>query len=300
MEVSMASGLLSRVKQGEILICDGAMGTMLHQAGLRAGECAELWNIDHADKVIAIHSAYLNAGCDMVISNTFGGTRFKLKKYQLENRVEELNRAGVKAARKAVTKSGQYVLGDIGPTGEFLQPVGELTYDELYSAFKEQAVALANAGVDAIIIETMSAIEETVCAVKAIKENTAVPAIASMTFNTAGDKGYRTMMGVSPQQAAEQLDAAGADIIGTNCGGIRVEQVADIIQEMRKYTQKPLIAEPNAGLPKLVDGKTVYDESPEYMGSLAPELVKAGANIIGGCCGTTPAHLAAIAKAIRK
>lgn len=296
----MAKDILSRIKQGEILICDGAMGTMLHQAGLKAGDCAELWNVDRPKEITAIHTAYFNAGCDMVISNTFGGTKFKLKKYKLESRVVELNLAGVKAAKIAVSKPGQYVLGDIGPTGEFLQPVGELTYAELYAAFKEQAVALADAGVDAIIIETMSAIEETVCAVKAIKENTAVPAIASMTFNTAGDKGFRTMMGISPQQAAKQLDDAGADIIGTNCGGVRVEQVAEIIREIKKYTTKPLIAEPNAGLPKLVNGKTVYDESPEYMASLAPELVKAGANIIGGCCGTTPEHLTAIARAIRK
>lgn len=296
----MTSQLLTRIQQGEILICDGAMGTMMQQAGLAAGDCAELWNVDRPQDVTAIHTAYFNAGCDMVISNTFGGSRLKLKRYQLETRLAELNQAGVNAAKAAVTKPGQYVLADIGPTGEFLQPIGELTYAELYSVFKEQAIALANAGVDAIIIETMSAIDEIVCAVKASKENTAVPVIATMSFNDAGDKGFRTMMGVSPQQAAEQLDAAGADIIGTNCGRIRVEQVIAIIREFRKYTDKPLIAEPNAGLPKLIDGNTIYDESPEHMASFIPDLIKAGANIVGGCCGTTPKHLAAIAKAIRK
>ncbi|MDI6783058.1 MAG: homocysteine S-methyltransferase family protein, partial [bacterium] len=265
----MMTDILARLKQGEILICDGAMGTMLHQAGLQPGHCAELWNIDQPEEVAEIHKEYFEAGCDMVITNTFGGTRFKLKKFNQETRVIELNRAGARVAKQAAAEyPHRYVLGDIGPTGEFLQPVGELTYDELYAAFKEQAVALAAGGVDAIIIETMSAIEEAVCAVKAVKENTRVPVIATMTFNPAGAQGFRTMMGVSPQQTAEQLDTAGADIIGTNCGGIRVEQVAEIIRELRRYTPKPLIAEPNAGLPKLVDGKTIYDESPEYMASL--------------------------------
>lgn len=297
----MATDLLTRLNQGELLICDGAMGTMLHQAGLQPGHCAELWNIDQPEDVGEIHKEYFEAGCDMVITNTFGGSRFKLKKFNQETLVIKLNQAGAKIARHTAAEyPHKYVLGDIGPTGEFLQPVGEITYDELYSAFKEQALALFAGGVDAIIIETMSAIEEAVCAVKAVKENISLPVIATMTFNPAGDKGYRTMFGVSPQQAAEQLDSAGADVIGTNCGGVRVEQVAEIIREFRKYTKKPLIAEPNAGLPKLVDGKTVYDESPEYLASLAPEMVKAGANIIGGCCGTTPAHIAAIAKAIKK
>ncbi|MCX7918128.1 MAG: homocysteine S-methyltransferase family protein [bacterium] len=297
----MPTDMLTRIQQGEILICDGAMGTMLLQAGLQPGHCAELWNIDRPEDVAEIHKEYFEVGCDMVITNTFGGTRFKLKKFNQENLVMKLNQAGAQIARAvADTYPHRYVLGDIGPTGEFLQPLGELTYEELYTAFKEQAVALVAGGVDAIIIETMSAIEEAVCAVRAVKENTKMPVIATMTFNPAGAQGFRTMFGVSPQQAAEQLAAAGADIIGTNCGGVRVEQMADIICEMRKYTAKPLIAEPNAGLPKLIDGKTVYDESPEYMASLAPKLVNAGANIIGGCCGTTPTHLKAIAKAIKK
>src|SRR4030042_6285643 len=186
----MKIDILTKINAGEVLVCDGAMGTMLHLAGLQPGHCAELWNIDRTEDVEEIHKEYFEAGCDMVITNTFGGSRFKLKKFNQENLVIKLNQAGAKIARKAAEiYPHKYVLGDIGPTGEFLQPVGELTYDELYAAFKEQVVALVAGGVDAIIIETMSAIEEAVCAVKAVKENTHAPVIATMTFNPTETQG---------------------------------------------------------------------------------------------------------------
>lgn len=311
--------LLSRLKEG-ILIADGAMGTMLQERGLGKGKCPEEWNISHREEVQAIHRAYLEAGCHLILTNTFGGNQFKLKKFGLEDRLHELNIAGAKIAREAIEKfsapsagtcrvaSGDrnngrnechpYVLGDVGPTGEFMEPVGLVKREEFYRVFKKQILALIEGGVDAIIIETMSSLEECQAAIQAAKENNNLPVIVSMSFDP-GERGFRTMMGVDIPTVVKGLSETGADVIGANCGRVSLEEMAEVIKEMRTLTDKPLMAQPNAGRPRLIEGRTVYEQSPEGIASEVKALVQAGANIIGGCCGTTPEHMAKIVKAVR-
>ena len=315
----MSKSLLSRLKEG-ILIADGAIGTMLLNGGLGTGECPEEWNVSHRKEVKAIHEAYLRAGCNLILTNTFGGNGFKLRRFGLENRSDELNLTGARIAKEAINQAmldtkdltGQvsdtlggcsdarpiFVLGDVGPTGEFMEPVGSVKPEQFYQVFKEQILALIEGGIGAVIIETMSSLEECQTAVRAAKENTNLPVIVSMSFDP-GKRGFRTMMGVDIRTMVKGLSESGADVIGTNCGGIGLEEMAEVIKEMRTLTDKPLMAQPNAGKPALVDGKTVYNESPETMAIQVKELVQAGANIIGGCCGTTPQHMTKISEAIR-
>lgn len=288
---------LDRLKT-EVLVCDGAMGTMLQENGLSPGECPEMWNITHKKVVQSIHREYLDAGCNILITNTFGGNLFKLRKMGLEDNVHEANIAGAHLAKDAAGDRA-YVLGDIGPTGEFMEPLGELKYEDFYNVFKEQALALRSGGVDGIIIETMSALEEVRAAVLAVQENTDLPVVAAMTFQVT-DSGFRTMMGVDIKKAVTGIKDIGCDVIGSNCGcGIR--EMVRVIKEMRRCsgTGSYLITEPNAGMPRLVDGKTVFDESPQDMAAFVPELLKEGVKIIGGCCGTTPAHIREIVRAVK-
>ncbi|MFH1904213.1 MAG: homocysteine S-methyltransferase family protein [bacterium] len=284
--------LLNRIKKGEILVSDGAMGTMLQRKGLGLGECPEEWNITHPGEVRAIAEAYLKAGSDMILTNTFGGSRFKLAKFGLEAKVAEFNKAGVSLAKKAAVQYEGIVAGSVGPTGEFMRPLGTVTEDEMYDVFREQILAQIQGGADAICVETMTSLEEISIAIKVVKENTAVPVIATMTFDK-GMQGYKTMMGVSIKEAALGLEKAGADIIGTNCGN-GIGPMVDIVREMRKYSSKPILVHANAGVPELIHGKTCFRETPEDMAKKVPELIDAGANIIGGCCGTTPEHIRAI------
>ena len=284
--------------KNEVLVCDGAMGTMLQENGLSPGESPEMWNITHKKVVQSIHREYLDAGCNILITNTFGGNLFKLRKMGLEDNVHEANIAGAHLA-KDVAGDKAYVLGDIGPTGEFMEPLGELKYEDFYNVFKEQVLALRSGGVDGIIIETMSALEEIRAAVLAVKENTDLPVVAAMTFQVT-DSGFRTMMGVDVRKVTISLKDIGCDVIGSNCGcGIR--EMVRVIKEIRRCsgTGSYLIAEPNAGMPRLVDGKTVFDESPKDMAAFVPELLKEGVKIIGGCCGTTPAHIREIVRAVK-
>ncbi len=284
--------LLDRLKKRKILVSDGAMGTMLQNKGLKVGECPEEWNITHSAEVYAITEDYLKAGSDMVVTNTFGCSRFKLAKFGLEAKVAEFNKVGIGLAKEAAMQYGGIVAGSVGPTGEFMQPLGTVTEDEMYDVFKEQILAQIQGGADAICVETMTSLEEISIAIKAVKENTSVPAIGTMTFDK-GAKGYRTMMGVSIKEAALGLEKAGADIIGTNCGN-GIGPMVDIVREMRKYSSMPILVHANAGVPELIDGRTCFRETPEYMAKKVPELIDAGANIIGGCCGTTPEHIRAI------
>jgi len=284
-----------RLGRGEVLIVDGAMGTLLQAAGLCPGECPELWCLEHPDAVREIHRNYREAGSDVVETNSFGGTRYKLKHYGLEGRVVEINRAAARLAREI---GKRYVLGSMGPTGAFMEPYGDETEEAFYEAFAEQAMALEEGGADAVIMETMTGIEECCVAVRAARERTRMTVVASFTFDPQIDGGYASMMGVRPAEFAKRAVEAGAHIVGANCG-LGPAHMLNIIPELRGAVSVPLMAMPNAGMPVLEDGKTMFKETPEMMATTCMEIVKAGARLIGGCCGTTPAHIAAIARAVK-
>jgi 5-methyltetrahydrofolate--homocysteine methyltransferase len=284
-----------RVAQGDILISDGAMGTYLQAEGLRPGECPEWWCVSHPEVVKGIHEAYIAAGSDIVETNSFGGTCYKLKPYGLEDKVRELNLAAVALAKQAMAGKG-YVAASVGPTGHIVEDEGgDVTPQDLYEAFKEQVVALEEGGADAVCIETMLSLSEALQAIKAAKENTKLPVICTFTFEP-GARGFRTMMGVTPERAAREAVAAGADIVGANCGNGIVNMI-EITRQMRAAKPStPILINANAGIPVLEGEKTVFKETPEFMASNVPKLIRAGAQIIGGCCGTTPEHIAAMAK----
>jgi 5-methyltetrahydrofolate--homocysteine methyltransferase len=285
--------LLERLDAGETLVFDGAMGTMLIENGLGTTDCPEEWNASHAQIVQDIHQSYFDAGCDIVETNSFGGSHLKLARYNLSDRTRELNRKAAENARAAAGAKG-YVAGSMGPTGEFIEPYGILKYDDLLDTFKQQAAALEEGGADIICVETMADLNEARAGIEAAKTGTNCIVFASMTFNP-DKKGYRTMMGVDPTSAAGSLAEYGADVIGANCGA-GPEDIAKILEEMAKATSKPLFAKPNAGLPRLEGDKTIYPEGPKEMADKMAPLVDLGIRILGGCCGTTPEHLREIAR----
>jgi 5-methyltetrahydrofolate--homocysteine methyltransferase len=290
--------ILEELKQNKILLCDGAWGTFLQAKGMTPGECPELWNITHRNEVLSIAESYLQAGSDIIETNSFGGSIFKLSQYGLGDRVTEINKAAASISREAAGKD-KHVAGSIGPTGKMLL-MGDVTENELYDAFCVQAVALEKGGSDIIIIETMSALDEASLAVRAARENTKCTVAITMTFTKTPKGEYRTMMGVSPAEMVISMKNAGAHIIGSNCGN-GIEDMTGIVKVIRATDNKiPVLIQANAGIPELIDGKTVFRESPEMMASFVPELIKAGANIIGGCCGTTPEHIKAIGKVLAR
>ena len=288
--------IVAAVRAGRILVSDGAWGTFLQQKGLQPGECPELWCIDRRAEVLDVARSYVEAGADMIESNSFGGTRFKLEHYGLADRVAEINEAAAKISCQAAGPS-RWVIASIGPTGKMLV-TGEVTEDDLYAAFKEQAMALAKGGARALCIETMSAADEAAQAIRAARENTDCEVICTFTFQRGAKGLFRTMMGLSPTKAAEEAIKAGAHIVGPNCGN-GIEYMIEIVKEMRAAAGKtPILVHANAGLPKTVNGTDVFPENPEEMATRVKAVVEAGANIIGGCCGTTPAHINAIRKAV--
>ena len=288
--------ILDELKQGRVLLSDGAWGTLLQSKGLNPGECPELWNITHRKDVSDIAEAYLNAGCDIIETNSFGASRLKLSQYGLGDRVNELNEAAASISRE-IAGTDKHVAGSVGPTGKMLL-MGDVTGEELYENYKEQSIALEKGGADIIIIETMTDLDEATFAVKAARENTNCTVIVTMTFSKDLKGEFFTMMGVSPFEMVNSMKAAGAHIVGSNCGnGIR--DMISIVTAIRAVDMNiPVIIQANAGLPEYIDGKTVFRESSEMMASFIPDLLKEGANIIGGCCGTTPEHIREMGKAL--
>jgi len=284
-------------QQGPI-IADGAMGTTLMESGLQFGDPPELWNVLYPDRVRAVHRGYIDAGAQIVLTNTFGGTRFRLAMHNLEDRVDELSRTAAIMLRAEVDLSGLEVVvaGDIGPTGQIMAPLGTLEYDQAVDGFAEQAAALIAGRVDVIWIETMSALDEMEAAIEGVRQASAdIPIIATMTFDTRG----RTMMGVTPEQAAEAMMGWGVDAIGGNCGN-GPDELLEVIEKMAAVAPTAtIVAKSNVGMPQLVNNKAVYLTTPEDMAGYAQEARRLGASIIGACCGSTPPLLAAMAKALQ-
>lgn len=281
------------VNEGPI-ITDGAWGTAIQNKGLAAGASGEEWNLTHPDQVQEVPQAYIEAGSQIVITNTFGGNRYILKKFGLENKVAEINRAGVRISQKAVGESGALVFASMGPTGKMLV-MKEVTEADLTAAFEEQAQALAEEKPDAIVVETMSDSKEALIAIQAAKA-TGLPVVGCVTFDSGPEKD-RNMMGETAPVIARKFEDAGVDVIGSNCGQ-GIEGFIGICQQYREVTNLPLWVKANAGLPQFVDGKTVFKTKPEEFAKHVPALIEAGANFIGGCCGTNPEFIKAVVATI--
>ncbi len=293
--------IVERVRAGEVLVFDGGYGTELFAAGLANGACPELWNETHADTVRRIHKGYFDAGSQIVETNTFGGSRLKLNEYRIGDRTRELNERGGRLARSVAPADG-FVAGSIGPTSRLpaeYEPLGDTTDEEYFEAFREQAAALAEGGVDLFAVETMMFPQEARAAVRACKAVAELPVMATMffQFEELHDRD-RTMWGESPGEVATTLLAAGADAVGMNCGR-GPDRAVVIIREMRAVTGAPLVAYPNAGLPITQGDRVTYELGPEEMAKDYPALLDAGAGIVGACCGSNPAHIRRIAEVVR-
>ena len=289
------SALLERLQSGRLLISDGATGTFLQQHGLEPGGCPEEFNASHPGVVREMARRYFEAGSDMVLTNSFGGSVFMQRKYGYGDRVAEFNRLAAEHARSQAPE-GCYVVGSIGPTGEFLEPLGPVSDSEMYGAFVEQVKALEAGGADGVVVETMTAVEEAALAVRAARENTDLLVMATMVFDK-GPRGFFTMMGVTPERAVHSMQDAGAHVVGSNCGN-GIDNMVDIARRMRVETDGLLLIHSNAGIPAMRAGEIIYPETPEYMAERFKELADLGVNIIGGCCGTGPEHIRALAAAV--
>ncbi len=288
--------LMERLATGRVMVSDGATWTYLQQSGLESWQCAEEFNVTNGDVVRGMAAAYLDAGAEMVLTNTFGGNRYSLGKYGFGDRVAEFNREAARHARSQAGAGG-YVVGSVGPLGEFPLPLGRVHPGEMRDAYAEQVVALAEGGVDAVLFETLRVVQEAEIAIAAAKEHTDLPIMASMVFDR-GDDGFITIMGLSPAEAMERLQQAGADVVGANCGN-GIEDMVAVAREIRSASSAYTIIHSNAGIPSIRDADIVYPESPEYMAPHFAELARMGVSIVGGCCGTGPEHIRALTAALR-
>jgi 5-methyltetrahydrofolate--homocysteine methyltransferase len=295
----MKKTLLDAIKDRPLL-GDGAMGTQLMLAGLEQGNCGEAWNLMHPERVLGIQRRYAEAGSECILTNTFGGSRIMLTRHGHADDVAELNAAAVRIARQAFDAVGRdgYVIGDVGPFGGLIEPYGDFTEAQVRQAFGEQTKALVDAGADAIIIETQTSLEELGIGIDAAKGAGAPCIIGSMAYDVTLDgETFRTMMGVDPERAAEFMQERGAHVVALNCGtGMDMLRACQAVRRYREVTGLPVMAQPNAGQPKLVNMKVCYDQTPEEMVNGVVPLLEAGANIVGGCCGSTPDHIRAFRK----
>lgn len=282
--------------QDEQLIFDGATGSYLQQHGLEPGGCPELMNATAPETIKEMARAYFDAGSDIVLTNSFGGTKFRLQHYDAAHRVDELNKLAAENAKSQANRQ-QFVAGSVGPTGEFIEPLGNVSEQEMYDAFTEQITALEQGGADAVMIETQMVLEEAQIAIKAAAENTNLIIMATMVFDK-GPRGFFTMWGTTPQQAVKGLEEAGAQVVGSNCGN-GIDKMIEIAQQMRAVTDGYLVIQSNAGIPEYKAGDIIYPETPEYMAERYKTLGKIPVNILGGCCGTTPEHIKQLKNAIK-
>ncbi len=281
------------------LLLDGAMGTMLQTYGLKPGECPEEWNISHPQVITKIHQEYINAGVDIILTNTFGASKIKLSNFGLVNDMVKINESAVNIAKEAINKERGskkriFIGGSVGPTGKILEPYGDLKVSEVYKNYQEQVVILEKVGVDLIILETFYDLEEIRAALKATKENTNLMVIASLTF----DQNLKTIYGVGPEKAVTVLESEGTDGVGANCG-TGPEVLYEVLKMMKKVSQTYLLVEPNAGIPEFIEGKIIYPVSPKIMADYTEKFIQLGVNMIGGCCGTTPLHIKAMSDKIK-
>jgi 5-methyltetrahydrofolate--homocysteine methyltransferase len=294
--------LRERIKQ-DLFLLDGAMGTELIARGVEVGKCNDYLNIEQPDIIFDIHHSYFEAGSDAVIANTFGANKYALGRHGFAQETIKINKAGVQIARDAAGEN-KYVLGDIGPSGDFLEPLGPLKAQDLKDAYIQQANALLDGGVDGFIIETMTAIEETAVAIEAVKSiDGDLPVFASMSFDKAGDD-FKTMMGVDVEAAVAKIVSLGVDAVGFNCGTLSLDGYIELAEKYVSAAQALsadvlICAEPNAGKPELVEDQAVYKVSPEDFAEMVKKIHAAGVNIVGGCCGTSPAHIRATAEKLK-
>ena len=291
--------ILQRLQAGETLISDGATGTYLQQHGLEPGGCPEEFNASHPDVVKGMAKDYFGSGSDMVLTNSFGGSRYMQKKYGYGDRVAEFNKLAAQHAASQKPDSNHYVLGSVGPTGEMMEPLPDgVSESEMYDALAEQIAALAEGGADAILVETQMALEEAVTGIRAAKDTTSLPIFATMVFDL-GPRGFFTMMGVTPERAVAELREAGADVVGANCGN-GIDRMVDLACQMRAADDGLMLVHSNAGIPDMKDGQIIYSESPEYMAERFKTLSDMGVNILGGCCGTGPDHIRSLRAAVKR
>ncbi len=295
--------LKARIQQG-VFVLDGAMGTQLIARGVEPGRCNDWLNVELPNMVLDVHRTYIGAGADAIITNTFGANRYALGRHGCADKAFEINKAGARVAREAAGE-GCYVLGDIGPTGDFLEPLGTLKRDQVREAFVEQVEGLREGGVDGLIIETMTALDELEVAITAARSaGGGLPVLASMSFDKGG-AGFRTMMGVDVATAVSKMISLGVDAVGFNCGTTTLDEYVELSKVYVTAAKAAkgkvqIFAEPNAGKPELVDGKAVYKVTPEEFAAACRKILDAGIHILGGCCGSTPLHIRAIAKALNR